>query len=440
MNKTLIFMTKLEELVHLCSKKSNLSLINVNLFLILASSFILIACSANTTSNKITDIDAFDVKNTEDVTGIRYEDAGADWIKSINYEGQIVKFEDGKCTNWNELIEGELSINYGKDSISIFSEYLPSTLTFCFNNGKIAIANCENRYGGEEWTFDYSKEDETLLESITLKQYDYDLPNAGVDTHSTLILVEITKTDDHGNWIERKFSSANEEWIEKRVIYYEKNKDNNADNNIEEEKSFTTSDLTMFGLHGHVLAVNNNCGDDCNTYLLPTRLSFTEDGKLKEYSFKLDDWETYSFTFNDDGKSATCNNNGDIRNYEVARYDDGRLMQIIPNPRWKDWPEGGVFTFKWNKNKQVINVDYNIEEGRPNMTAEFNDKGLPSKIEMSMYGSHTYILKYKEFDSHDNWIKCDVKFINPAEYDYETDEEKNFELIRKIDYYPNPVE
>lgn len=210
---------------------------------------------------------------------------------------------------------------------------------------------------------------------------------------------------------------------------------------VEEEKNFTTPDLSLFGLHGHVLAVNTTSYEnDCNTYLTPFRLTFTEEGSISEYSFKMDEYSQYSFTFDSSGESASCNIDGDKRQYDVARLDDGRLTQIIPNQRWEGRPEGGSLVFKWNTKGRVSNVNLNIEEGRPNMSVEYNEDGLPSQIEKSGYGSESYTFKYKEYDEHGNWIRCSVTYSSAGEYDGEPDVVKDFEMTRKIEYYPNPIE
>lgn len=408
MNKIIIFMTKLEELVHLCSRRSSLPLINVNLFLIFASSFLLIACSANANSKTITDIDAFDVKNTEGVTGIRYEDAGADWIKSINYEGQIIKFEDGKCTNWNELIEGELSIDYGKDSISIYSEDLPSTLTFCFINGKIAIASCENSYGGEELTFNYSHEDETLLESITIKSYDYDRFNGGVDTHSVITSVEITKTDDHGNWIERKFNSTNEEWIEKRVIYYEKKADSISNDEAEqlelaqkEWDEFTSSDLKTFFVKGHVKEIVY--GTDYTT-----TIRFSEEGKL-----------TYHSSYQ----------NSEYK-HQYKRNSKGQLTDLLLKDSWDGGDEGE--TYKYNADGYPCFYSNWSSDTVEKSYTQYDENHWPTSGE-GYEGGAPITFTYPSVDDHGNWTtqKANVHFSKI----FDGVEDETYTEKRTIKYY-----
>lgn len=214
-----------------------------------------------------------------------------------------------------------------------------------------------------------------------------------------------------------------------------------VDNGIEVEKNFTTHDLSMFGLHGHVATVTTpSNGNDCNTYLTPLKLSFTEDGTISEYCFRPDGESQYLFTFDSNGKSASFHLGDEIKNVDVSRYEDGRLKQFVANLRWEDCPTCGLFEFKWNKNGRVSNVSFVLYESCPEMSVEYNEDGLPAVIEMLLYGTESYAFKYNKYDEHGNWTQCSVKYSRAAEYDGESDIVQTFELTRVIEYYPNPVE
>ena len=204
------------------------------------------------------------------------------------------------------------------------------------------------------------------------------------------------------------------------------------------EVNFTTPDLSLFGLHGHVSSVNDRRVGKCCTYLTPIRLKFTEDGELTEYMF-YDHFENVtSFVFDSASKSAVRN---DEEKYDIKRSNDGKLLELAPNPRVEGWPEGYSYVFSYNKSGKVDAIAYYVESGDPflNVT-KFNKQGLPLKMEMSGYGSTEYTFDYVEFDAHGNWTVCDVKLFRPAVYDGEVDIHEGFRLARTINYYPNPVE
>ena len=207
------------------------------------------------------------------------------------------------------------------------------------------------------------------------------------------------------------------------------------------EKNFTTPDLSLFGLHGHVSSViDRSHSKYCCTYLTPVRLKFTEEGALVEYTYCTDFsyQELETFMFDNNGKSATCNRE---QKYDVKRNKEGWIKKMTPNPKFEGWPEGMSYVFHYNKSGKVDAIDYYIEEGAPLLkVTKFNDQDLPLKIIMSGYTSTEYTFDYKEFDAHGNWTICDVKLFHPAVYDGEEDEYDSFQLARDINYYPNPVE
>lgn len=404
MNKTSFIMTKLEELVHLCSKK-NKNLFGINNLVVILGITILCSCS---TKDSFNDLSAFDVKNPEGVTGILYEDAGADWVKYINYEGQIVKFKDGKCTNWNELIEGELSIEYGKDSLTIcsLSDLSASTLTFSFDNGKIASACYESKFDAEDLTFNYSHEDETVLANINVEEIDINVTFGEVNKHSIITSAEITKTDDHGNWIERKFCNANgEESVESRIIYYEGNEDNGdedteATNDDGMDLDFTSNDLAFFELHGHV----------------------------KNFKMKYKEHER-TFNFNEDGT--------------IISVDNIALGEDVPYEEW-DFPRinkendlicsistiDGLNEFSWRDGRPFKEEAYGEGPFHTISTFEFDNQGrkIKENVENEFEEeteNFTISYTYTEEDDHGNWTKR-VKTWNSGD---------SYQETRTITYY-----
>lgn len=258
--------------------------------------------------------------------------------------------------------------------------------------------------------------------------------NAGKTTESTKKYI-IDSVDDHGNWISLK-EEASDLIIEREIYYYEAEEEE-----VVSASEFTTPDITLFGLKGHVKSVTMTSPEFTQSYFSPKSLKYDEQGMLRSY----DDSEEYvRFIFSEDNKTAVRQSdviNGTTRvkkavskNYDLVRDSQGRLIKMAPHMQDDEY-NMGEYNIVWNSQGFVTEILLSTDGGDPNMTVSYDSNNMPSKIVMSGYTTHEYTITYSEFDSHGNWLRRNVEYYYEAVYDGEEDIHRSFQETRTITYF-----
>lgn len=234
--------------------------------------------------------------------------------------------------------------------------------------------------------------------------------------------------------------------VESDVVVSDSVVDEDSNSLVEEEEvvsasEFTTPDLTLFGLKGHVKSVTMTSPEFTQSYFSPKSLKYDEQGMLRSY----DDSEEYvRFIFSEDNKTAVRQSdviNGTTRvkkavskNYDLVRDSQGRLIKMAPHMQDDEY-NMGEYNIVWNSQGFVTEILLSTDGGDPNMTVSYDSNNMPSKIVMSGYTTHEYTITYSEFDSHGNWTKRNVEYYYEAVYDGEEDIHRNFQETRTITYF-----
>ncbi|MCQ2288288.1 MAG: hypothetical protein MJZ74_04255 [Muribaculaceae bacterium] len=201
-----------------------------------------------------------------------------------------------------------------------------------------------------------------------------------------------------------------------------------AQTEVTEGGEFSTPDLQMYDLCGHVsyakIVVSR---PPTGAYLSPDFISFTEEGYIDTLQLEFD-----RFSFDVTKQSMTK----DSCNYTVQRDNDKRMTVWKITNAASGTPTGFMdYTFTWNDKGKVSKIGYTSEDGNAGMLAYYNDKGVLEKQVLLGFMMATYKYSYTKFDSHGNWTERQVEWYDSDEKGNEGELEDTFTETRYITYY-----
>lgn len=192
-----------------------------------------------------------------------------------------------------------------------------------------------------------------------------------------------------------------------------------------ENATFTTPDLAMFGLSGHISSATiTSCGDMADGRAQEFRtVSYSREGMLTQYSGQH---IRFSASYDERGHtlSATAN---DTAKVELGRNGDYQLIWVSGN----GWKVPFVYNSRHHLSRIGINGDYNSY-------ATSFEYDLQGRLLSATY-AHTnedgivatelrYVYDYTAFDDHGNWTErhvdvFDGSIVATPDIDGQTSEE-----------------
>lgn len=215
--------------------------------------------------------------------------------------------------------------------------------------------------------------------------------------------------------------------VERRIIAQQREDSIRHD---AEMRNFTTPDLALYGLHGHVKSLKILKGKNYVPYALTSpSVDFTYDGKLTSNN-PIKDYFQKNFDLN----PSTL---------KIKKNNDGFIIQVTDGTEWEQ------VSFEWDRHKLISFKD---ESGDCSMTWEYK-YGANIVSEINFQGAcigslHQRDSRYTnyQYDKYDNWISCEYyqTGFNDEYYDDGYEEfltshvvipPKSGKILREIEYY-----
>lgn len=217
--------------------------------------------------------------------------------------------------------------------------------------------------------------------------------------------------------------------VERRIIAQQREDSIRHD---AEMRNFTTPDLALYGLHGHVKSLKILKGLDFMPYPFSSySIDFNYEGQL---------------TGNNPIKEYVKKNFGlDPSTVKIKRDNNGFIINVTDGHNWEQlnlsWKGYKIISFEDWDGDCSININYTY---RNNEVSEYNSLGGC----IGSYDERKCQYSNYQYDKYDNWIQCDyylTGIFQEYQYDSYTDEDrliyqetippKSGKILREIEYY-----
>lgn len=206
-------------------------------------------------------------------------------------------------------------------------------------------------------------------------------------------------------------------------------------------QDFTTPDLKMYQLCGHVKSVEYDYGDfvELVEFITPKIVNFDREGRITN----VDEF-TFGYDANGHDINSFLTTGYEKHRIKVYRNSDNYLTSIKLVDAVPFWSCEYPIEFKYDNNHNLYNFYWcYLDEGNIGCKLTYSENNLVSSITQDCYGSYTlYSYKYIENDEYGNWTKREVKYIYDSPYaddayagDAEPHIERTYIESRKISYY-----